>query len=137
VFGTRLLRVEWYASFGELARGLTKNFFAGAEYKLWVVAAAVLAQIALLVWPWIALVATRGTVQLLNALTVITLCVTFALNARHVGIRWFWCFTMPVAALVSIYLLLRSTVLNLRHGGIEWRGTYYPLSELRKNTTEF
>jgi hypothetical protein len=29
--------------------------------------------------------------------------------------------------------LLRSTVLTLAHDGVEWRGTFYPLAELKRN----
>jgi len=29
--------------------------------------------------------------------------------------------------------VLRTLVLNLRQGGIVWRGTFYPLEELRRN----
>jgi hypothetical protein len=41
--------------------------------------------------------------------------------------------TFPVAALVFVYAMVRSTVLTLRRGGVVWRETFYPLGELRKN----
>jgi hypothetical protein len=31
------------------------------------------------------------------------------------------------------WIVLRTMVVNLRDGGIRWRGTFYPLAELRKN----
>ena len=136
VFGVNLMKVEWYPSFSAMQRGLTKNFFAAVNFNIAAVSGGVTAQLLFFVWPWIALFATRGPVRILNALIVLSLCVSFALNARRLGMSWYWCLSMPIAALVSIYLLLRSTVLNLWSNGIEWRGTRYSLAELRKAATE-
>ena len=38
----------------------------------------------------------------------------------------------PVAAALALYAILRSMVLTLARGGIDWRGTRYPLKELRR-----
>jgi hypothetical protein len=38
-----------------------------------------------------------------------------------------------VASLLFLYILWRSTILILWTGGIEWRGTRYPLAELKAN----
>ena len=40
--------------------------------------------------------------------------------------------TFPVAAAMLVYALFRSVVVTLRVGGVRWRETFYPLSELRK-----
>ena len=37
-----------------------------------------------------------------------------------------------VGAVIFSYMLLRSTVVTLRQGGIVWRDTFYPLDELRR-----
>jgi hypothetical protein len=39
---------------------------------------------------------------------------------------------MPLSAVLVSYTALRSTVVTLVRGGIRWRGTFYPLSELRR-----
>jgi hypothetical protein len=39
----------------------------------------------------------------------------------------------PVSYLLFAWILLRALALNLSQGGIVWRGTFYPLAELRKN----
>jgi hypothetical protein len=38
----------------------------------------------------------------------------------------------PVGATLFVYIMLRSMVLTLGRGGVVWRGTFYPLDELRK-----
>jgi glycosyltransferase involved in cell wall biosynthesis len=133
VFGARLLAVEWYASFDEMRRGLMKNLFAGLDYRVLAVMAAALAQLLFFVWPFLACLVTTGAVRYLNAGAVLLLCASFALNSRLVRIRWWWCFAIPAGALVSVYLITRSMLLTLRKGGIEWRGTHYPLASLRAN----
>jgi hypothetical protein len=42
----------------------------------------------------------------------------------------------PIGALVFCYAMVRSAVLTLAQGGVIWRGTLYPLAELRKFSRE-
>ena len=39
----------------------------------------------------------------------------------------------PFSAVLFLYSLLRSMVVVLRAGGVTWRGTFYPLAELRRS----
>jgi hypothetical protein len=41
-------------------------------------------------------------------------------------------FFAPAIA-VLLFALMRSMVLTLKRGGVKWRGTFYPLKELRRN----
>ena len=38
----------------------------------------------------------------------------------------------PVSTALFVYTMLRSTFLTLARGGVMWRGTFYPLEELKK-----
>jgi 2-keto-4-pentenoate hydratase len=40
--------------------------------------------------------------------------------------------THPIGAAVFIYMSVRATVGTILRGGVVWRGTFYPLKELRK-----
>jgi len=44
----------------------------------------------------------------------------------------YYFFLHPVSTSLFMYTLLRSMVHTLANGGIVWRGTKYPLEELRK-----
>jgi hypothetical protein len=44
----------------------------------------------------------------------------------------YYFFLHPVSASLFMYILLRSMVYTLWNDGIVWRGTKYPLEELRK-----
>jgi hypothetical protein len=41
----------------------------------------------------------------------------------------------PVSAALIAYSILRSSITTLKQGGVTWRGTFYPLADLRKRTT--
>jgi hypothetical protein len=55
-------------------------------------------------------------------------------QGRQVAANTRVCLRSPIAALLFCYAILRSMALALRHGGIRWRETFYPLEELRKQT---
>jgi hypothetical protein len=58
----------------------------------------------------------------------------YALTSRYynrVGLGYV--LTFPVAAALVLYAMLRSTLVTLLRGGVVWRGTFYPLDELRRN----
>jgi hypothetical protein len=43
-----------------------------------------------------------------------------------------YAFTHPLGAVMLAYMLVRSTVVTLRQGGIFWRGTFYKLEDLKR-----
>jgi hypothetical protein len=40
--------------------------------------------------------------------------------------------TQPLVALIVCWMIVRSTFVTLRQGGIFWRGTFYPIEELKR-----
>ena len=131
VIGAALLSVEWYESFSQLVQGLMKNMFASVEYSVFLAIGGSAAQILIGVWPFAAIFMTRGWLQILNALIVTTILILFSINAGPAGIRSRYALTYPLAVLAFCYILLRSMIVTLWTGGINWRGTHYPLSQLR------
>ena len=127
------LSVEWYASVGEVIRGLEKNAFAGCDYRVGVALPGSLFLLAAIVWPYLAVVVTKGAAQLLYAGVVLLLSLLVAdCAARHGGRRWH-AVAFPFCTLLFAWIVLRTMVLNLAQGGITWRGTFYPLKELKAN----
>ena len=124
--------VEWHMGLKNLVKGLEKNFFAAAGFRLGLVAAQVLSLLLFNVLPFAGLLLGSGWVRALAAISVlIALC--FHLGGDLVmRVSPLYCLTLPLAALVFIYILLRSTVVTLRQGGVYWRGTFYDLEELRR-----
>lgn len=133
LFGSPLVEVEWYSSLGELVRGLEKNAFAGVDYRVSMVVLATLANLVLSIWPFLGIFLTEGPARWLNLAVMgvfVLLCWSNAPLA-HVP-RWHG-LTYPAGVLLFLYILWRATLITLRQGGIRWRGTLYPLAELKAN----
>lgn len=126
------VRVRWYNSIGSLAQGVTKNFFAGAGYKLSAVALQTAGLLMFYVLPFVALFAASGWDRVLAAAAALTAVVLQGGVCWGMGVSPLYGLTHPLGALIFLYLLLRSTVVTLWRGGVVWRGTFYPLEELRR-----
>jgi len=133
VHGKNLVVVEWYASLGELIDGLMKNAFAGVNYSLWGVAGSTVALFLMDVWPVLAVFVTHGTVRALNALSVLFIVLIFWISARYNGTRVAYVVAFPAAALLFAYIIGRSALTAVTRGTVMWRGTAYPLAQLRAN----
>jgi len=132
-FGQGMLRVEWYASVRELIQGLMKNAFSGVDYRVSVVVFSTVFQLALLVWPFLAIFVTHGATRWLNLASVLVLVALCWINAPLAGVRRWHGVGFPVVTLLFLYIVWRATVLTLWNDGIDWRGTHYPLAELKAN----
>ncbi len=132
-YGPDFLSVEWYGSLGEVVRGLEKNAFSGCDYRVWFALSGVVFHLAGTVWPYLALFVASGPTRVLYGCVVLLLTVLFADCASFHGSRRWYAIGFPLATLLFIWIILRTTTLNLVQGGIRWRGTFYPLDELKKN----
>lgn len=131
--GAGAISVAWYATVGELVRGLTKNSYAGVDYRAWMILGGVAAHALFFLWPVAALALTSGATWMGYAGAVVTMLAVAVDNTRFDGGRWWWGLLFPAGLVVLDYILLRSMVVTHLQRGIVWRGTHYPLRELRAN----
>lgn len=129
--GGEMVQVEWYPNARALVRGLTKNAFAGVDFSVIAVLLWTVLQITVHVWPWIGVVAGTGWLSALNAGSVALMGLYFVGTCRASGVRPWLLPTLPLGVLVLVYVQWRSMIAALWRGHVEWRGTRYPLSELR------
>lgn len=132
--GFGVIKVRWYSTVRELAHGLRKNAFAGLNYSLPLTIGAVLMQFVVNVWPFIALFVTSGPTRWLNLAAALMLMMMYAAVAIASRSKWWLAFGYPVAAVIFSSIIIAATWITLRRGGIEWRGTFYPLADLKANT---
>jgi glycosyltransferase involved in cell wall biosynthesis len=130
--GEKMIALEWYGSVKEMIHGLTKNSFAVLDYNMAKAAALSSGMIALYLWPVLALFLTTGVTQLLNALAVLVVLLIYGGMARHLQLSPWLALGFPVTIAIHFYILWRSTLVTLAHGGINWRDTHYSLRELRR-----
>jgi len=133
VLGADVVSVAWYPNVRELVRGLTKNTFAGVDYRAWMVLGGVAAHVIFFFWPLGAVFATQGWARACYAAAVLVMLLVGADHARFAGQRAWHGALLPVGLAVMDYILLRSMFVTLWQRGITWRGTHYPLRELRQN----
>ena len=126
------VRVRWHAGLGNIVRGVTKNFFATTGFRPLVVATQVIGLFVTSILPFLALFLIHGW-SLALAVASVTIAVVFqGATATVMRASPSYGATHPLGAIIFIYMLLRSTVVTLKQGGVIWRGTFYPLEDLRR-----
>lgn len=131
-FGDDLIEIRWAHGARGVVRNLTKNSFAVMSFQLWRV---VLASVGLIIFnllPFFGVAFAPGWTRVPYGIALGSMFLLYAGIWRKVEIEPWYFFLHPVATILFIYTMLRSTYFALRHGGVEWRGTFYPLEELRK-----
>lgn len=124
--------VRWHAGFGNLIRGVTKNFFAALGFNLAFVAASVSALLLTNVLPVAGLCFGHGWIRVFSAIAILIALGFHAGVDVVMRVSPLYAITYPLGAIFFAYMLLRSTVITLKQGGILWRDTFYPLDELKR-----
>jgi cellulose synthase/poly-beta-1,6-N-acetylglucosamine synthase-like glycosyltransferase len=126
------VRVRWHDGFGAIVQGVTKNMFAGFQFKIGFALFGIAGMALISIVPFVALFFTHGWAQLAAAVCVATSMALQGLLLMETDVSPFYGITHPLGAAVFIYMVLRSMFITLRQGGIIWRGTFYPLEKLKR-----
>jgi glycosyltransferase involved in cell wall biosynthesis len=124
--------VHWHAGVGNIVRGTTKNFFAASGFRLGLTCFRIAGLLYLFVFPFAALPFARGWALVLDLIAVAIPVLAEAGSAIEFEVSPLYALTFPIGALIFCWMLVRSTIVTLWQGGITWRGTFYPLEELRR-----
>ena len=130
------IRVRWQSSAWQTIVGLEKNAFAALEYSIVALLRVSFCALAVFTVPYIVmLVWLLGGCGLATALPYVLVIVAAHCSYTAVAVLfeagWAVCPMLPVAMLGLLLAFWRSAVLTLWRGGVRWRETFYPLSELR------
>lgn len=132
-FGAGMVKVRWQESLREMIRGLEKNAFASMRYSLCRVTGATVGALFLYWWPWIGMWFGPVPAQVLCALAALVVQpLSGVVSSQHIAVPVRYALTVAVGILPLLLALWRSTIVTLWAGGIRWRGTFYPLEELRQ-----
>jgi len=116
-----------------MIRGLEKNAYAAGDYRWWVPPRGASLVLARYVGPLAGMLVADGPARWCYAGAVALMLGLGCDQTRFTGGRWWHGLFLPVGMTVFSYILLRSMVVTLWTGGIRWRGTFYPLRELKRN----
>jgi glycosyltransferase involved in cell wall biosynthesis len=130
--GVNQLWVEWYPSLKEAVKGLEKNTFAGFNYSLAVTVFAVTTIVISHFLPIFTLFSTDHTVQLLSAIFLMIFLALYGVTIVKMTSYSLWKLAVyPITTVIFLYSTIRAVAITYIKGGIEWRGTFYSLKELR------
>jgi GT2 family glycosyltransferase len=128
----RAVTVHWHSGLGNIIRGTTKNFYATTGFRLWVAAGHVAGNLLMFVLPWVALPFVHGWARIFAVTAIVLPVLAQAGAAMEFGESPWYAVTQPLGALIVCWMIVRSTIVTLRQGGIRWRGTFYAIEELKR-----
>ena len=127
-----MVSVHWAAGMFGIVKGMGKNIFAvfGFRPALLLGAAAMMALSCIAPIAFLAIDGTRFPA----VVALVSVAGLYILWSRSSRLSSGYAALFPVAAAVVIYAMVRSMLLTLGKGGVTWRGTFYPLAELRRHS---
>jgi glycosyltransferase involved in cell wall biosynthesis len=132
VYGEDLISLRWAKGAFGIVNNLTKNFFALLSFQWWRTVATVVGLAFLNLGPFLGVWLAHGWARVPYAVALSSLFAIYCGMSFRSPIPPYYFFLHPVSASLFMYILLRSMVYTLWNDGIVWRGTKYPLEELRK-----
>ena len=132
VFGGDLISIRWAKGAMGVVRNLTKNFFAIMSFQWPRTVASCITLAFLNLGPFVGVWLAHGWQRLPYAVALGSMFLIYGGMSLHSAVPPYYFFLHPISTILFAYTLLRSMILTLWQDGIVWRGTKYPLEELRK-----
>jgi glycosyltransferase involved in cell wall biosynthesis len=135
-FGRDLLTLRWVFGAMGMVRNLTKNFFAIFRYSPAFALLAVCGMLVVNLGPFAGIWLARGWALTGFAASLVALLLIYCGMAWRSDISPLYVLLHPIGTLLFSYAVARSVAVTLARGGVVWRGTWYPLKELKRFTQE-
>jgi len=132
VFGSDLISLRWAQGAMGVVNNLTKNFFAVLSFQ-WPRALASCVALAFLnLMPFAGIFLAHGWAKSGYALALFSMFAIYYGMSGKSDIPAYYFALHPISTTLFLYTVLRSMAVTLHRGGVTWRGTFYPLEELRR-----
>jgi glycosyltransferase involved in cell wall biosynthesis len=132
VLGPGLVRIRWIQGALGIVGLLEKNGFAASRFRL-APALAVLVAMSIQIFLPVVVIASLSWAALPGVLVYVFIAAAYGANRRITQVSPWLAVLFAPAAAILMYAVARSMVLAVIRGGVLWRGTLYPLKELRRN----
>ncbi len=126
------VQVPWYQSVDELIAGLMKNVYAFFDYRLHYAFIGMSCLVAVVLLPYAGLIAAGGFARFIFLLCIIMRCIGIGSGMISSGIPASAALWLLLSPFISLYIIARAVASCLLAGGITWRGSFYPLAELKQ-----
>ena len=134
-FAPGLVLVHWAKGMRAVVRGMTKNLFSAFNFRPLVM---------LIVALWLVvffLLPLAGLAWLPTMLPALVILCCIGASYRVMGAESLidarYALLYPVGVVVLMFAMLRSAVVVWAQRGVVWRGTHYPLRDLRRHNSPF
>ena len=131
VFGDDLISLRWASGAFGVVGNLTKNFFSLMRYRWYLSALAICGIAWLNIAPFLGAIFSHYSARVAYGISVAMIWLAYWGMQRISRVPAYYFVLHPVGAVLLCYTIARSTALALWNNGVTWRGTKYPLSELR------
>jgi hypothetical protein len=132
VFGEDLISLHWAKGAFGIVNNLTKNFFAVLSFQWPRTVASIIGLGFLNLGPFLGVLLSHGWARVPYAIALVSLFLIYYRMSARSAVPAYYFFLHPVSTSLFMYTLMRSMFHTLKNDGIVWRGTKYPLEELRK-----
>jgi glycosyltransferase involved in cell wall biosynthesis len=132
VFGEDLISLRWARGAMGVVDNLTKNFFAILSFQWWRTVISFVGLAFLNLGPFLGVALAHGWARLPYGIALFGMFAIYVGMSRRSDVPAYYFVLHPVSTILFLYTLLRSMILTLVQNGVVWRGTKYPLDELRK-----
>jgi cellulose synthase/poly-beta-1,6-N-acetylglucosamine synthase-like glycosyltransferase len=131
--GSRFVELYFYRTIAQLRRGMEKGIFAGAQYSYLKLFCGIILFWLLEMSPFAAMFFGGDFARFAGAAALLPALAAALIMNRWSGRGIFAALLFPLGDSLGAALAFWCGISALASGGIVWRGTRYPLSELRKN----
>ncbi len=132
VFGEDLISIRWAKGAFGIVNNLTKNFFAVLSFQWPRTVVCIVGLGFLNLGPFLGVWMAHGWARVPYAVALASLFLIYYGMSSRSAVPAYYFFLHPVSTSLFMYTLLRSMIHTFSNDGIVWRGTKYPLEELRK-----
>ena len=133
-FSKGLISVKLFDNLFAMMKGIEKNQFASTNYRVLPTLAFCWFILFLNVYPFAGLFFGPGLARVLCGFSIIILATIYNHSKKFIDVSLWHVLIHPISASLYLWAVLNSMVKILSRGGIEWRGTVYPLEALKKHT---
>jgi GT2 family glycosyltransferase len=126
-----MICLHWAAGVRGILTGMMKNIFAVYRFRAGMLVAAAAAIAAACLGP-VGFLAVPGA-RVAGLVALGSVAGLYALLGRTNRISPGYAVLFPVAAVLVVWTMLQSMAITLGRGGVDWRGTFYSLAELREH----
>lgn len=133
LLGHDLITVPWYDSVAQMINGLMKNILAIINFRFTLVPIALVAMFVINILPFWGIFFCKGATQFFFSITVLLRLTIYYNGTRLLRISPWCSLGTLISPYITMFMVVKATWLNIRDKGVYWRGTHYPLAELKKN----